>query len=106
MGTVVVDNPSVTIASPADVQAQGKKEMDALMALVPEVTKAAMTDIKPAERNADGTMTHYIAMGYSQGQIDLEFYFPNKLTVHPGDTVVWILPKADVAPHTVTLSNG
>ncbi len=106
MGTIVVDDPSVTIASPADVQVQGKKEMDALMAQVPAVAKAAMAQIKPAEKNADGTMTYYITTGYSQGQIDLEAYFPNKLTVHPGDTVVWSPSSSDIAPHTITFLNG
>jgi plastocyanin len=106
MGTVVVDDLSVAIASPADVQAQGKKEMDALLAQVPAAVQAATAQIKPAAKNADGTMTYYITTGYSQGQIDLEAYFPNKLTVHPGDTVVWTPSSADIAPHTITFLNG
>jgi plastocyanin len=106
MATIVVDDPSVSIPTPTDVQAQGKKEMDAMLAQVQSVANAATAGIKPAEKNPDGTMTHYITLGYSQGQIDLEFYFPNKLTVHPGDTVTWILSKTDLAPHTVTFLNG
>ena len=34
-------------------------------------------------------MTHYVALGYSKGQIDLMRFFPSKLRVRPGDTVVW-----------------
>jgi plastocyanin len=104
--TIVVDDPSVSIPSPTEVLAQGKKEMDAMLAQVPAVAKAATDGIKPAMKNSDGTMTYYITLGYSQGQIDLEFYFPDKLTVHPGDTVVWALSKTDLAPHTVTFLNG
>jgi plastocyanin len=106
LGTVVVEDPTASIPSPADVQAQGQKEMTALLTQAPIVARAAEAAVKPAVKNADGTMTHYITMGYSQGQIDLEFYFPSKLTVHSGDTVVWAPAPTDLAPHTVTFLNG
>ena len=104
--SIIVDPSGTTIPSPAEVQVQGKKEMADLLLQVPAVAKAAIAETKPAVKNANGMMTYYVTMGYSQGQIDLEFYFPNKLTVHPGDTVVWTLSKTDIAPHTVAFLNG
>ena len=104
--SIIVDPSGTTIPSPAEVQVQGKKEMADLLLQVPAVAKAAIAETKPAVKNANGMMTYFITMGYSQGQIDLEFYFPNKLTVHPGDTVVWTLSKTDIAPHTVAFLNG
>ena len=51
-------------------------------------------------------MTHYVAMGFSEGQIDLMRFFPSKLRVRPGDTVVWEMQPSNDAPHTVTFLNG
>jgi plastocyanin len=45
-------------------------------------------------------------MGYTKGQIDLDFFFPQTLDVKPGDTVTWTFSKEDVAPHTITFLNG
>ncbi len=106
MGTVVVEDASVKIPSQAEDDAQGKKELDALMAQVPAIQKAAAAETKPDQKNTDGTTTHYVTVGSSEGQIDLEAYFPNHLTVHPGDTVVWALGSKDIAPHTITFLNG
>jgi len=70
------------------------------------VIRAAERQIKPATTNPDGTMTHYVWMGYSKGQIDLMQFFPGKLRVHPGDTVLWEMSPSNDAPHTVTFLNG
>jgi plastocyanin len=33
-------------------------------------------------------------------------FFPDKLVVSPGDTVIWEMSQYNVAPHTVTFLNG
>lgn len=106
LGTVVVEDASVKIPTQAEDDAQGKQELDALMAQVPAIQKAAAAETKPDLKNSDGTMTHYVTVGYSQGQIDIEAFFPNHLTVHPGDMVMWALGPKDIAPHTITFLNG
>jgi plastocyanin len=80
--------------------------MDALMAKVDATVSAANAMVEQPVQNADGTTTYKVMIGYSDGQIDLMSFFPSKLNVHPGDTVVWTLGPKDVAPHTVTFLNG
>lgn len=106
VGTVVVENATTPVPSQAEDEAEGKRELDAFAALVRAAVQAAEAQEKPDQKNADGTMTHNIIVGYSQGQIDLEYYFPNKITAQPGDTVTWTLGKGDVSPHSVTFLNG
>jgi plastocyanin len=106
IGTVIVDDASVAVPTQAEVDAQAKKEMDALAAQVPALLKAEAAAAQPDQKNADGTMTHYVNVGYSQGQIDLMNFSNAKLNAKPGDTVVWTLAKADIAPHTITALNG
>lgn len=105
-GTVVVEDASVAIPSQAADDAEGKKELAALKAQVPAAVQAAQAQIKPDQKNPDGTTTHFVVTGYSQGPIDLEDYYPNKLTARPGDTVTWVLGQGDIAPHTITFLNG
>ena len=93
------------IASPGQVHAQGNFQIARQMAKAPAVVREAKRQIMPATRNPDGTMTHYVSVGFSQGQIDLMRFFPSKLLVQPGDTVNWALSSTDVAPHTVTFLN-
>ncbi len=106
VGSIVVEEASAQVPSPAEAEQQGQQELDALRSQVAPAMQAAQADIKPAEKNADGTMTYHVNIGYTKGQIDLMSYFPNKINAHPGDTVVYDLGKADVAPHTVTFLNG
>jgi plastocyanin len=60
---------------------------------------------KPVQ-NANGTTTYHVNVGFGRGQVHLEAFFPNKINAHPGDTVVWTLPKNDMEPHTITFLNG
>jgi plastocyanin len=106
VGKVTVVDAGVQIPTQAEVQAQGQQELQALMAQVPDVVKAAEAGIKEPVKNADGSTTYSVEVGYSQGKIDLESFFPNTLDVHPGDTVVWEFSQRDIAPHTVTFLNG
>jgi plastocyanin len=67
---------------------------------------AALAEAKSPQKNSDGTTTYYVEVGYSQGQADLESFFPSTLNVHPGDTIVWTFSQRDIAPHTITFLNG
>jgi plastocyanin len=106
VGKITVVDTSTQVPTPAKVQAQGQSELQALMAKVPAMEQAAQANIKPPVTNSDGTTTYYVQLGYSQGQVDIESFFPNTLNVHPGDTIIWEFSPQDIAPHTVTFLNG
>lgn len=106
VGSITVVDASTQISTPVEVQAQGQKELQDMMAQVPAIQQAAEANVKSPQTNSDGTMTYYVEVGYHQGQIDLESFFPNTLDVHPGDTIEWDLSQQDIAPHTITFLNG
>jgi plastocyanin len=105
-GTVEVVDPNVPIPSPEMSMAMGKQEMAAALARVPVALRNAEALIVPPKPNGDGSMTYTSMMGYMEGQIMLARFFPDKLVVRPGDTVVWEMPENGDAPHTVTFLNG
>ncbi len=105
-GLVTVENGSVSIPPPLQASAQGQKELDALRSLTkPLHAKAVASEEKP-EQNANGTTTYYVNVGFGQGKVHLEAFFPDRINAHPGDNVVWTLPKDDMEPHTITFLNG
>jgi len=107
LGTVVVDAASMAVPAPADVEVQAKGEMEkALAQQGPAALQAAKASIQAPVKNADGSTTYFIQVGYSKGQVDLQGYYPHILEVHPGDTVTWEFNKSDIAPHTITFLNG
>jgi plastocyanin len=106
LGTIVVEAASTTVPSPADIAVQTKGEVDKALAQGPEAIKAAKAAVKAPEKNADGSTTYYVSVGYAHGQIDLQGFFPHILEVHRGDTVEWVFNPADIAPHTITFLNG
>jgi plastocyanin len=105
-GQVVVVDPGTRIPSPYQVKAEGWQQMAEDQAQVPAVIQAAQSQIKPPVENPDGTLTHHVLIGYSDGPIDLMRFFPDTLKVSPGDTVVWEMSSSNMAPHTVTFLNG
>ncbi len=105
-GRVVVVAPDVPDLSPQQAAAVGKRQIAEKLAQVPAVQRAAETQIEPPDENPDGTPTHHVAIGYVEGQIALVQFFPDKLTVRPGDTVIWEMSPHNDMPHTVTFLNG
>jgi plastocyanin len=105
-GTVRVVGAQTHVASPFMVRLRGLHQIAVMMARVPGVFRAAHTQIKPATTNQDGTKTYYVNLGCGRGQIDLMHFFPSKLSVRPGDKVVWRMTAKSDAPHTVTFLNG
>jgi plastocyanin len=113
-GEVVVVGEDQKIPSPNQAMAEGRKQMAEALSLVPAVVRDAAGQVTPPERNGDGTMSHTVMVGYSETvtagygdlEIDLMQFFPDKLTVRPGDTLTFEMSANNVAPHTATFLNG
>jgi plastocyanin len=103
---IIVMDASHKVPSPAEAAGMAHDQMDHLWDQSERVVRDANNSIKPAVKNPDGTMTHYVSMGYSEGQIDLMSFFPQHFVARPGDTVAWTPSASDMAPHTVTFYNG
>jgi plastocyanin len=113
-GEVVVVGDDDAVPSPQQAAAQGRREMAEALSLVPAVVRHAAEQVTPPEMNGDGKMTHTVMLGYSETpaasygdvEIDLMQFFPDKLTVRPGDTVTFEMSDFNLAPHTATFLNG
>lgn len=105
-GTITVVGPSVAVRSPGEVLEAAKREMNVQLARGNRLFGLGRAQVPAPVHNPDGTTTHTVVIGFSQGQVDLMGFFPRKLVVHPGDTVNFVLGPTDVAPHTVTFLNG
>jgi plastocyanin len=105
-GEIVVVGQGEHLSSPNQSMAQGREEMAEQLAKVPAVVREANKSIEPPIMNDDGGMTHRVMIGYADGQIELMQFFPDRLVVRPGDTVVWEMSAHNNAPHTVTFLNG
>ena len=105
-GTIDVVGADVPVKSPTQVQAQAQAEMNVSWKQVPLVLAKARSQVVPPTKNPDGTFTRTIMVGYDSGPIMVMRFFPEHLVVFPGDTVIWKLSAADMAPHTVTFYNG
>jgi plastocyanin len=102
---IVVDNQQ-NVPSPSDVNQQATRSIDAALAQAPIVLALASFSLPSPTANPDGTTTYQVLIGYTFGQLDLLRFFPDQLAVNPGDTVVFTLSDANMAPHTVTFLNG
>jgi len=105
-GTIVVVAADRAVPSPAQVAGIAHDQMEKLWDQSEQAIRDANHSIQPATKNLDGTLTHYVSIGYSVGQVDLMSFFPTHLVVHPGDTIVWQLGSTNMSPHTVTFYNG
>jgi plastocyanin len=113
-GEVVVVGGDEAIPSPNQALATARKEMAEALSLVPDVVRNAADQVVPSEMNSDGNMTHTVLLGYSETvaasygdvEIDLLQFFPQRLTVRPGDQVTFEMSANNIAPHTVTFLNG
>jgi plastocyanin len=105
-GSVHVVPAGTWVPSPRMAFAMGQCQIAAKMAQVPAVVRAAWREYQPSTLNPDGTRTHYVALGFGQGQIDLMRFIPRTVRVKPGDTVVWQMRTSSDAPHTITFLNG
>ncbi|MDR3575954.1 MAG: plastocyanin/azurin family copper-binding protein [Anaerolineaceae bacterium] len=101
----VVDN-SIKTLSPSNVASIAEKQLRSAWAGVPAVMAKAHKQVVPPTHNPDGTNTYHVVVGYSSGVVDVMQFFPSQVNAHPGDTVVWTLSAADMAPHTISFLNG
>lgn len=102
-GTIAVVEPWVRVPSPQRVKREARKAISNLLKQAPAAIRAAKAAEIPPVHNADGTTTYHVNVGFEKGKIDLMRFFPGKLRVHPGDTVVWHMTTV---PHTITFLNG
>lgn len=109
-GTVTVVGPDQSILSPAQSTAEGNAQLSVLKDQIGSVFDEAKAAVVPPSKNPDGSMTYHVMLGYDKGQIDLVQFFPGKLNVRQGDTIVWSYrntqPLMEMPPHTVTFLNG
>jgi plastocyanin len=105
-GTVRVVRASTPVPSPYQSWLKGQAQIRRAWAKVPAVLADARSTLVPPVKNPDGTTTHTVMVGYSSGVIDVMRFFPSRVYAKPGDTIVWKLNAANVAPHTVTFLNG
>jgi plastocyanin len=105
-GRVTVVGPTTGVPSPNRYMALAHYQIARKFAMAPALFRHAAKAVQPATRNPDGTRTHHILLGWSEGQIALMRFFPTQVRVRPGDTVQWTMTKHSDAPHTVTFPNG
>ncbi len=102
-GKVIVVDDTVPLATPNQVIARGRAQIAQEMAKAPAAIRQGQALVPAPTQNPDGTMTHHVMVGFSQGPIEVMRFFPSHLVVKQGDTVEWTLGSA---PHTVTFLNG
>jgi plastocyanin len=102
---IVVDHPR-QVRSPRAVAQEARRLIAEALAAVPAAIAQADAEVPPPTPNPDGTTTYHVLVGFTVGQLDLLFFFPDDLTVSPDDTVEWIFSMEDIAPHTITFLNG
>jgi plastocyanin len=105
-GRIIVVDRRRSVPSPQQVQVQARRLIAQALARVPAAIAKAKAEVPRPTRNPDGTRTYHVLVGFSVGQLDLLRFFPNRLTVHPGDSVDWNFTMEDVPRHTVTFLNG
>ena len=105
-GQIIVVDDDQHVPSPREVDAEARRSIGAALADAPAAIAAAEAEVPPPTQNEDGTTTYYVLLGYSVGQLHLVRFFPEELTVNPGDTVEWMFSMENMAPHTLTFLNG
>jgi plastocyanin len=107
-GQIIVVDDDDHIPSPREVDEQAQHAIAAALADVPAALELAEEAVPPPTLNDDGTITYYVLVGFSAGpNLDLLYFFPDDLTVQPGDTVEWIFGMQNMpVAHTITFLNG
>jgi LPXTG-motif cell wall-anchored protein len=102
-GTVVVQAagaaaPKTTAQVNADATAQIEADRQAAATKQPQITSM----VKPSVQQANGSMTHYVNVGYFDEMTSMEYqrFWPKEININQGDTVEWSMPTGGF--HTVT----
>ena len=107
-GQIIVVERDEHIHSPRQVDREARRSIAAALADVPAAIAAAEAEVPPPTQNPDGTATYHVLAGFSAGpHLDLLRFFPDDLTVQPGDTIEWVFGMQNMpVPHTITFLNG
>jgi plastocyanin len=98
-GRIVVNPAGQQADTQATVDARRKDEVNSLLAT--QAISVIMTNA--GELPAEG-VTAGLAMGAGGGLVDVQRFFPPRVTIHAGDSLTWI--NRSFAPHTVTFLAG
>ncbi len=106
-GQIIVVNRDHDVPSPREVDQRARHLIAEALEDAPDAIELADADVPPPTQNGDGTTTHYVLVGYTVGHLDLLRFFPDELTVQPGDTIEWMFnPDSMQMAHTITFLNG
>jgi plastocyanin len=105
-GQIIVVDRHQHVRSPREVDREARRSIAEALAQVPAAIAQANAEVPPPTQNPDGTTTYHPLVGFAVGQLYMQTFFPQELTVHPGDTVEWTFSMEDEAPHTITFLNG
>jgi plastocyanin len=106
-GQIIVVDDDDHVPPPREVQEEARRSIAAVLADAPDAIALADAEVPPPTQNEDGTTTYYVLVGYTMGHLDLLRFFPEELTVQPGDTVEWMFnPDSMQMVHTITFLNG
>jgi plastocyanin len=107
-GQITVVDRDEHVPSPHQVDREARRLIAEAMDNIPSALQAAEDEVPPPTQNDDGTTTFHVLAGFSAGpNLDLLRFFPDELTVQPGDTVEWIFGMQNMpVPHTMTFLNG
>jgi plastocyanin len=105
-GQIIVVDRDRDIPSPREVDRRSRRLIAAALAQAPAAIAQGNAEVPPPTPNPDGTTTYHVLVGFNVGQLALFHFFPEELTVQPGDTVEWTFSMEDGAPHTITFLNG
>jgi len=101
-GSIIVVEDGVKVKTPAEIRASQLEWERRLLKNAPRVYLRALRSVPKSKKRGDGTLTHYVRMGFAQPPYDFFTFFPRNLVVYPGDTVEFY----DSFFHTVTFLNG
>jgi plastocyanin len=98
-GKVVVNAEGRSADTQSAVDARSRDEVNSLLA--GDGISSIMSNV--GELPAEG-VTAGLAMGAGTAQVDVQRFFPPRVTIHAGDSLTWI--NKSLAPHTVTFLAG
>jgi plastocyanin len=106
-GQIIVVDRHREVPSPREVDRQAQRSIGEVLEDAPAAIALADSEVPPPTPNGDGTSTYYVLVGYTAGHLDLLRFFPEELSVQPGDTVEWMFnPESMQMAHTITFLNG
>jgi plastocyanin len=98
-GRIVVNPTGQSADTQATVDARRRDEVNSTLAGTGVSTIMTNAGELPAEGVTAG-----LAMGAGTDQVDVQRFFPPRVTIHAGDSLTWI--NRSLAPHTVTFLAG